>query len=164
MTAEELRATQAPLKARYQEDPAAAGVTMRASATVLQGAVQCRVDTGKPGVPAGLVSPSAPLRSGLHPAAGGDGTAACSADIMLEALAGCAGVTLAAVATAMGITLRSATVTAEGDMDFRGTLGVSKDAPVGFTHVRLAFAIDSDAPAEKLEKLVQLAERYWPAL
>lgn len=149
MDAERLRGLQAPLKARYKEDPASAVVTLRAKGRVSQGPITCQLETGKPGVAAGL-----------HPASGGDGTAACSGDMLLESLVGCAGVTLAAVATAMGIELASATVTAEGDLDFRGTLGVAKDAPVGFTRIRLTFAVDSAAPADKVKKLVELTERY----
>lgn len=149
MNAEELRELQAPLKARYKQDPDAALVTLRAVGRVAQGNVTCRIESGKPGIPVGL-----------HPAAGGDGLAACSGDMLLEALVGCAGVTLAAVATAMGVELKSALVSAEGDLDFRGTLGVSRDAPVGFTHIRLLFEIDTDTPAEKVQKLVELTERY----
>jgi len=149
MDAERLRGLQAPLKAHYREDPASAVVTLRAKGWVSQGPITCQLETGKPGVAAGL-----------HAASGGDGTAACSGDMLLESLVGCAGVTLAAVATAMGIELVSATVTAEGDLDFRGTLGVAKDAPVGFTRIRLTFAVDSAAPADKVQKLVELTERY----
>ena len=149
MDAERLKELQAPLKAQYKENPASATLTLRAKGRVSQGAVTCMLETGKPGVAAGL-----------HPAAGGDGSAACSGDMLLEALVGCAGVTLAAVATAMGIELASATVVAEGDLDFRGTLGVAKDAPVGFTRIRLTFAVDTTAPAEKVQKLVELTERY----
>jgi uncharacterized OsmC-like protein len=147
--AEQLRAAQAPLKARYKDEPASAVVTMRARGRVSQATVTCALETGKPGVPAGL-----------HPAAGGDGAAACSGEMLLEALVGCAGVTLAAVATAMGVELLEATVQAEGDMDFRGTLGVARDAPVGFTRLALTFTLDSAAPADKLTKLVELTERY----
>jgi uncharacterized OsmC-like protein len=149
MNAERLRALQAPLKLRYKDDPASAIRTLRAIGRVSQDAITCTLETGKPGVPAGL-----------HAATGGDGASACSADMLLEALVSCAGVTLAAVATSMGIDLESATVSAEGDLDFRGTLGVAKDAPVGFTSIRLAFAIESAAPAEKVHKLVELTERY----
>jgi len=149
MNAEELRQLQAPLKARYKEDPRAALVTLRAVGRVAQSTVTCLIESGKPGIPVGL-----------HPAAGGDGLAACSGDMLLEALVGCAGVTLAAVATAMSIELKTALVTAEGDLDFRGTLGVSRDAPVGFSQIRLRFEIDSDAPADKVHKLVELSERY----
>jgi uncharacterized OsmC-like protein len=149
MDAEELRQLQAPLKARYKEDARTALVTLRAVGRVVQSTVTCALESGKPGVPVGL-----------HPAAGGDGLAACSGDMLLEALVGCAGVTLAAVATAMGIELKTAIVSAEGDLDFRGTLGVSRDAPVGFTHIRLLFEIETEAPTEKVHKLVELTERY----
>jgi uncharacterized OsmC-like protein len=149
MEAGRLRELQGPLKARYREDPASAVVTLRAKGRVSQESISCALETGKPGV-----------ATGLHPAAGGDGTAACSGDMLLEALVGCAGVTLAAVATSMGIELGSATVSAEGDLDFRGTLGVANDAPVGFTRIRLTFAIEAAVPAEKLQKLVELTERY----
>jgi uncharacterized OsmC-like protein len=149
MNAEELRERQAPLKAQYREDPYAAQQTLRASGRVSQPSLTCTLETGKHGIPAGL-----------HPATGGDGTAACSGDILLEALVACAGVTLAAVATSMGIALADAVVRAEGDLDFRGTLGVAKEAPVGFTAIRLVFAIRSDAPADKVKKLVELTERY----
>jgi len=149
MDAEQLRQLQAPLKARYKEDPGSALVTLRAVGRVAQSTVTCALETGKPGIPVGL-----------HPASGGDGLSACSADMLLEALVGCAGVTLAAVASAMGIDLKTAIVSAEGDLDFRGTLGVSRDAPVGFSHIRLCFEIDSPAPADKLAKLIELTERY----
>ena len=149
MNAERLREMQAPLKARYKENPESAVVTLHATGRVSQGSITCAIETGKPGVPAGL-----------HPACAGDGTAACSGDMLLEALVGCAGVTLAAVATSMGIELANATVSAEGDLDFRGTLGVAKDAPVGFSKIRLAFEIESPAPAEKVQKLIELTERY----
>jgi uncharacterized OsmC-like protein len=124
-------------------------VTLRARGRVLQDRVACTLETGKPGVPAGL-----------HPAAGGDGTAACSGDMLLEALVGCAGVTLAAVATAMGIELGDATVSAEGDIDFRGTLGVAKEAPVGFSKIRLTFSLGKAVDPAKAAKLVELTERY----
>jgi uncharacterized OsmC-like protein len=149
MNAERLREVQAPLKARYKEAPASAVITLRARGRVSQGSITCALETGKPGVAAGL-----------HPATGGDGTAACSGDMLLEALVSCAGVTLAAVATSMGIEMTSATVSAEGDLDFRGTLGVAKDAPVGFTRIRLSFAIQTAAPADKVKKLVELTDRY----
>ena len=124
-------------------------LTLRSKGRVNQGSVTCALETGKPGAAAGL-----------HPAAGGDGSAACSGDMLLEALVGCAGVTLAAVATAMGIELADATVMAEGDLDFRGTLGVARDAPVGFTQIRMIFAVDTTAPADKVKKLIELTERY----
>ena len=149
MNAQQLRERQAPLKARYKEDPSSAVHTLRAKVRVSQGEITCALEGGKPGKPAGL-----------HPATGGDGTAACSGDMLLEALVSCAGVTLASVATAMGIALGDATVSAEGDLDFRGTLGVAKDVPVGFTQIRVTFGIGSDAPADSLKKLVELTERY----
>ena len=148
MQAEELKALQAPIKERYKKDPAAAVVTLRAEGRVGEG-IACRVDTGR-----------ALVEAGLHPASGGTGLQACSGDMLLEALVACAGVTLKAVATALGIALRDAKVLAEGDLDFRGTLGVAKDAPVGFRAIRLAFQIDSDAPQVELAKLIELTERY----
>jgi len=149
MNAEKLRSQQAPLKARYTEDPSSGMRTLRATGRVSQESITCALESGKPGVPAGL-----------HAATGGDGSAACSGDMLLEALVSCAGVTLAAVATSMGITLASATVSAAGDIDFRGTLGVAKDAPVGFARIRLTFSLVTDAPGEKVTKLVELTERY----
>ena len=148
MNAEELKALQAPIKDRYRKDPAAAVITLRAQGRIGEG-IACRVDTGK-----------ALIEAGLHPATGGNGLQACSGDMLLEALVACAGVTLKAVATALGITLRDARLSAEGDLDFRGTLGVAKDAPVGFREIRLKFDLDSDAPAEQLKKLLELTERY----
>jgi uncharacterized OsmC-like protein len=148
MKAEELRSLQAPLKDRYKRDPAAAIVTLRASGRIGEG-IACRVDTGK-----------ALVEAGLHPATGGSGLQACAGDMLLEALVACAGVTLKAVATALGIELRDAKVLAEGDLDFRGTLGVAKDAPVGFREIRLRFDLDTDAPAESRKKLIELTERY----
>jgi uncharacterized OsmC-like protein len=148
MNAEELKALQAPIKDRYRQEPAAALVTLRAQGRIGEG-IACRVDTGK-----------ALVEAGLHPATGGSGTQACSGDMLLEALVACAGVTLKAVATALQIDLRDATVTAEGDLDFRGTLGVAKDAPVGFREIRLRFDLDSDASAEQKRKLIELTERY----
>jgi uncharacterized OsmC-like protein len=148
MNAETLKATQAPLKERYKSDPAAALVTLRAEARALEG-VSCKVETGK-----GLVE------AGLHPATGGDGALACSGDMLLEALAACAGVTLRAVSTSLGIELREARVTAEGDLDFRGTLGVSKEVPVGFRDIRLTFHLDTSASEEQRATLVRLTERY----
>ena len=148
MTADELRSLQAPLKAHYREHPEAALVTLRAEGRVGQN-VTCKIETGK-----------ARVETGLHAATGGDGQSACSADMLLEALVGCAGVTLSAVATALNISLRGATITAEGDLDFRGTLGVSKDAPVGFKEIRLNFNLDTDAPDEQVATLIRLAERY----
>jgi len=148
--ADKLRASQAPLKSRYREDPAAARLTLRARGELGETGVTCNITTGR----------SAPLLAGLHPATGGSGEEACSGDMLLEALAACAGVTLKAVATAMGIGIRSGTVTAEGDLDFRGTLGVAKDAPVGFTAIRLHFDLDTDASPEQLTNLFRLTERY----
>jgi uncharacterized OsmC-like protein len=150
MDAGRLRERQAPLKARYKETPSSAMQTLHARVRVSQASITCALETGRPGQAAGL-----------HPATGGDGSAACPGDMLLEALASCAGVTLAAVATSMGIDLGSATtVSAEGDLDFRGTLGVDKDVPVGLTRIRLAFALETAAPAEKVKKLVELTERY----
>ncbi len=149
MNAEELRALQAPLKARYREDPAAALVTLRAQGKLGAEDLTCKVETGR-----------ALVEAGLHPATGGDGLAACSGDMLLEALAACAGVTLRAVATALGIAVRGGTVTAEGDLDFRGTLGVSKEVPVGFRAIRLQFDLDTDATAEQIDTLMKLTERY----
>ena len=148
MNAEELRALQAPLKDRYRSEPAAAVVTLRAEGRIGEG-IACRVDTGR-----------ALVEAGLHHASGGSGMQACSGDMLLEALVACAGVTLSAVATALGVELRDAKLLAEGDLDFRGTLGVAKEAPVGFRDIRLRFDLDSNAPAEQLKKLVELTERY----
>jgi uncharacterized OsmC-like protein len=148
MNADELRATQAPLKALYKETPDAAMVTLRAQGRIGEG-VSCRVETGK-----------ALVVAGLHPATGGTGLAACSGDMLLEALVACAGVTLNAVATALGIELRDASLLAEGDLDFRGTLGVSKEVPVGFKTIRLEFMLDTDASEEQLATLLKLTERY----
>lgn len=149
MNAEELRALQAPIKNRYRTEPGAAFVTHRAEGLLGTDGLTCTVNTWK-----------GPVEAGLHPAAGGDGTDACSGDMLLEALVACAGVTLKAVSTAMSIPLRSGKVIAEGDLDFRGTLGVSREVPVGFKSIRLTFQLDSDAPAEQLDKLIQLTERY----
>ncbi len=149
MNAEELRALQAPVKARYREDPAAALITLKAQGTLGAEGITCKVATGR-----------AVVEAGLHPATGGDGLAACSGDMLLEALAACAGVTLRAVATALGVPVRSGTVTAEGDLDFRGTLGVNKEVPVGFRAIRLSFDLDSDATEEQLATLLKLTERY----
>jgi uncharacterized OsmC-like protein len=149
MKSEELRALQAPIKARYKEEPSAAQLTLRARGSLDAGGITCKVETGR-----------ALVEAGLHPATGGDGLAVCSGDMLLEALAGCAGVTLRAVATALDIPLRGGTVTAEGDLDFRGTLGVSKEAPVGFRAIRLHFDLDTDATAEQLATLFKLTERY----
>jgi uncharacterized OsmC-like protein len=143
-----LRSLQQPLKDAYRRDPDRAVVTLRASGAVGDG-VSCSVDTGR-----------ALAEAGLHPATGGDGSQLCSGDMLLEALVACAGVTMAAVATSMGLDLRSAHVHAEGDVDFRGTLGVDKAAPVGFRDIRLRFEIDSDSDDETLAKLIELTERY----
>ncbi|HEX6575187.1 MAG TPA: OsmC family protein [Gemmatimonadaceae bacterium] len=148
MNAEELKATQAPLKERYRETPEAALITLRATGRLGEG-VTCRIETGK-----------ALVAAGLHPATGGNGLSACSGDMLLEALVACAGVTLNAVATALGLILRDATLEAEGDLDFRGTLGVSKEVPVGFQNIRLKISIDSDATEEQINTLIKLTERY----
>jgi len=148
MNAEQLKALQAPIKDRYKKDPAAAVITLRAQGRIGEG-IACHVDTGK-----------ALIEAGLHPATGGTGLQACSGDMLLEALVACAGVTLRAVATALAIPLRDAKLTAEGDLDFRGTLGVAKDAPVGFREIRLKFDLDSDGSEEQLKKLLELTERY----
>ena len=148
MKAEELRATQAPVKERYKTDPDAALITLKAEGRLGEG-ITCNVQTGK-----------ALVAAGLHPATGGDGLSACSGDMLLEALVACAGVTLRAVATALGIQLRDATIQAEGDLDFRGTLGVSKDVPVGFQRIRLQFELDTDASEDQLATLLRLTERY----
>ena len=148
MTAEDLRSLQAPVKAQYRERPETALVTLRVEGRVGEN-ITCKIKSGKAGVEAGL-----------HPATGGDGGSACSADMLLEALVGCAGVTLSAIATALGIPLRDATIRAEGDLDFRGTLGVSKDVPVGFKQIRLNFDLDTDASEEQIATLIRLTERY----
>jgi uncharacterized OsmC-like protein len=149
MDASELRARQRPVKDRYREDPAQARVPARAVAEVEQSSVSCWVSTG-----------GEPVLAGLHAAAGGDGTEACSADLLLGALAACAGVTLAAVATAMSVDLRSARVVVEGHWDARGTLGVDRSAPVGMTDIELVIEVDTDAPDEVVDRLVSLTERY----
>ena len=148
MNAHELKALQAPIKERYKTDPDAAVVTLRAEGSLGEG-IACRVDTGR-----------ALVEAGLHPATGGSGMQACSGDMLLEALVACAGVTLKAVATALQIKLDDGKVRAEGDLDFRGTLGVAKDAPVGFREIRLAFELDTDASEEQKKKLIELTERY----
>jgi uncharacterized OsmC-like protein len=148
MNAEQLKALQAPIKERYRKDPVAAVVTLRAHGRIGEG-IACRVDTGR-----------ALVEAGLHPASGGSGLQACSGDMLLEALVACAGVTLKAVATALGIDLKDARLAAEGDLDFRGTLGVAKDAPVGFREIRLKFVLDTGASDEQLRKLLELTERY----
>lgn len=149
MKADELRALQAPLKARYAATPETATVTLRAHGTLDGAGIACRVETGR-----------ALVEAGLHPATGGTGLQACSGDMLLEALVACAGVTLRAVATALGLTVRGGTVSAEGELDFRGTLGVAKDAPVGFRAIRLGFALDTDATDDQLATLLKLTERY----
>jgi uncharacterized OsmC-like protein len=148
MDADTLRALQAPLKDKYKAEPEAALVTLRARSRLTDG-IACRLETGR-----------ALVEAGLHPATGGTGLQACSGDMLLEALAACAGVTLRAVATALGIPLRDATITAEGLLDFRGTLAVAKEAPVGFQEIKLTFALDTDADEEKLASLLKLTERY----
>jgi uncharacterized OsmC-like protein len=149
MDADTLRSIQAPLKQRYKDDAQAAQITLRAQGTLDDSRIACNVETGR-----------ALKLAGLHPASGGSGLELCSGDMLLESLVACAGVTLKAVATALQIGLRSGRVSAEGDLDFRGTLGVSKDAPVGFAAIRLVFDIDSDAPQERLDQLLKLTERY----
>ena len=149
MKASELRELQAPLKERYRAVPEAALVTLRAQGRLGVEGLTCKVETGR-----------ALVEAGLHPATGGDGLSACSGDMLLEALVACAGVTLRAVATALEIELHGGTVSAEGDLDFRGTLGVSREAPVGFRDIRLRFELDTDAPADKLDSLIKLTERY----
>lgn len=148
MNSEDLRATQAPLKARYREAPEAARITLRAQGRLGEG-ISCKVETAK-----------ALVVAGLHPATGGDGRSACSGDMLLEALVACAGVTLNAVAVALGIELRAATLQAEGDLDFRGTLGLAKEVPVGFQAIRLRFTLDTDAPQDQLDTLLRLTEKY----
>jgi uncharacterized OsmC-like protein len=149
MDARDLRERQAPIKDRYRQDPSAALITLKAIGTLDEQHIACKVNTERQLAVAGL-----------HPATGGSGLELCSGDMLLEALVACAGVTLKAVATALGIPLRSGTVAAEGDLDFRGTLGVSKDAPVGFAAIRLSFKVDTDAPQESLDQLRKLTERY----
>jgi uncharacterized OsmC-like protein len=149
MDAAELRAMQAPIKERYKNDPKAGLITLKAKGTLDDTNIACKVETGR-----------ALATAGLHPATGGSGMELCSGDMLLEALVACAGVTLKAVSTALDIPLRSATVAAEGDLDFRGTLGVAKDAPVGFTQIRLRFDVDTDVPQEKLDQMLKLTERY----
>ena len=148
MNSEELRALQAPLKERYRADPSSALITLRAEGKLGEG-ITCRVETAR-----------SLVEAGLHPATGGSGAAVCSGDMLLEALAACAGVTLRAVATALGIDVRGGSVKTEGDLDFRGTLGVAKDAPVGFREIRVEFSLDSDASEEQLNNLLRLTERY----
>ena len=148
MNADELRSLQAPLKAQYRERPETALITLHAEGRIGEN-MTCKIETGK-----------ARVEAGLHPATGGAGQSACSADMLLEALVGCAGVTLSAVATALNIPLRDATIRAEGDLDFRGTLGVSKEVSVGFKQIRLQFDLDTDASEEQRANLIRLTERY----
>ena len=148
MNADELKAVQAPLKEQYKIDPGSALITLRASGRATEG-IACKVDTGR-----------ALVEAGLHPATGGDGSFVCSGDMLLEALVACAGVTLRAVATSIGVDLRDVTITAEGDLDFRGTLGVAKEVPVGFQRIRLVFHLTTDASEEQLATLIRLTERY----
>lgn len=144
-----LKAIQAPLKEQYRQSPEAAVVTLRAEGDLSGDGIACRVDTGR-----------ALVDAGLHPATGGDGLQACSGDMLLEALAACAGVTLKAVATALEFDLKDGKVKVEGDLDFRGTLGVAKDAPVGFREIRLRFELDTAEPQERIDTLAKLTERY----
>jgi uncharacterized OsmC-like protein len=148
MDAESLKALQAPLKQQYRDEPDSAVITLKAEGALGEG-VTCKVDTGR-----------ALVEAGLHPATGGNGLSACSGDMLLEALVACAGVTLRAVATALELPLRGGTVHAEGDLDFRGTLGVSKEAPVGFRSIRMRFDLDTDATPEQIATLLKLTERY----
>ncbi|HVG50997.1 MAG TPA: OsmC family protein [Xanthobacteraceae bacterium] len=149
MDAAELRAMQAPIKERYKGDAKAAMITLRAKGSIDESNISCKVETGR-----------ALAVAGLHPATGGSGMELCSGDMLLEALVACAGVTLKAVSTALGINLKAGHVSAEGDLDFRGTLGVDKEAPVGFAQIRLTFDVDTDEPQEKLDQLLKLTERY----
>jgi uncharacterized OsmC-like protein len=149
MDAEALRAMQAPIKARYKAEPQAAMITLKAKGALDDTSIACKVETGR-----------ALAVAGLHPATGGSGMELCSGDMLLEALVACAGVTIKAVATALAIPVKAGTVSAEGDLDFRGTLGVAKDAPVGFAAIRLRFELDTDAPQETLDQLLKLTERY----
>ncbi len=148
MNAAELKSLQAPIKQRYREQPESASITLRAQGKIGEG-VTCNVQTGK-----------ALIEAGLHPATGGNGLSTCSGDMLLESLVACAGVTLRAVATALEIPLRDATVHAEGDLDFRGTLAVTKEVPVGFQNIRLSFELDTDATEEQIATLLKLTERY----
>jgi uncharacterized OsmC-like protein len=149
MDANALRAMQAPYKDKYKSDPNAAVITLKAHGTLDESKIACKVETGR-----------ALAVAGLHPATGGSGAELCSGDMLLEALVACAGVTLKAVATALDIPLKAGTVRAEGDLDFRGTLGVDKEAPVGFREIRLSFDLDTDAPQDKIDSLIKLTERY----
>jgi uncharacterized OsmC-like protein len=149
MDATALRELQAPLKARYRDEPGAALVTLYATGDLAEGAIACKVETGR-----------ALVEAGLHPATGGSGLEACSGDMLLEALVACAGVTLKAVATALEFRLAGGSVKAEGDLDFRGTLGVERTAPVGFRAIRLGFELETDEPQERIDTLLKLTERY----
>jgi uncharacterized OsmC-like protein len=149
MDAARLRAMQAPIKDRYKSEPQAAMITLKAKGSLDDTNIACKVETGR-----------ALAVAGLHPATGGSGLELCSGDMLLEALVACAGVTLKAVATALDIQLKSGKVSAEGDLDFRGTLGVAKDAPVGFAQIRLSFDVETQAPQDKLDQLLKLTERY----
>ena len=149
MDATSLRAMQAPIKERYKGDPSAAMITLKAKGSIDDTGIACKVETGR-----------ALAVAGLHPATGGSGLELCSGDMLLEALVACAGVTLKAVSTALDIPLKSGQVSAEGDLDFRGTLGVDKEAPVGFAEIRLRFDVDTSAPQDKLDLLLKLTERY----
>jgi uncharacterized OsmC-like protein len=148
MNSTELKNLQAPLKEKYKAEPETATITLKAHGNIGEG-LSCKIETGR-----------ALIEAGLHPATGGTGMLACSGDLLLEALVACAGVTLSAVATSIGIEIKSGTVTAEGDLDFRGTLGVSKEVPVGFKSIRLAFDLDSNATPEQIDSLKKLTERY----
>ena len=149
MDATQLRTMQAPIKDRYKSDPGSALITLKAKGTLDDQSIACKVETGR-----------ALAVAGLHPATGGSGMELCSGDMLLEALVACAGVTLKAVSTALAIPLKSGTVSAEGDLDFRGTLGVDREAPVGFREIRLRFDVETDAPQDKLDQLLKLTERY----
>lgn len=148
MNSDELRNLQAPLKEKYREQPQSAAITLKAQGKIGEG-ISCKVETGR-----------ALIEAGLHPATGGNGTLACSGDLLLEALVACAGVTFRAVSTALGVEIRDGTVKAEGDLDFRGTLGVSKNVPVGFKTIRLNFVVDSEVTADQLQTIAKLTERY----
>ena len=149
MDAAELRAMQAPIKERYKSDPSAAVITLKAKGSIDHEGLTCKVETGRQ-----------IALAGLHPATGGSGHELCSGDMLLEALVACSGVTLRAVSTAIGVDVKSGRVEAEGDLDFRGTLGVDKEAPVGFKNIRLKFLLDTDAPQDKIDQLIKLTERY----
>jgi len=148
MNADELRNLQAPIKEKYRLQPTAATITLKAQGKIGEG-ISCKVETGR-----------ALVEAGLHPATGGDGMLACSGDLLLEALVACAGVTLRAVATAIGVEIKDGTIKTEGDLDFRGTLGVSKEVPVGFKAIRLSFILDCDATTEQMQSIAKLTERY----